>query len=116
MPFVIYKAKKVVLTQPTFMQLIRIFRKKKRNLDNISVKEVYVLDVDEHSDVIGSSKTLIVLVSVNGSPTRFTHLWGGDIKDMLDAFHPELYETEHRIRLDQECRIDDFRGAHYSRY
>lgn len=117
MPFMICKAKKVVLKQDTFMQLIRIFRKKKRNLDNVSFKAVYVLVGDDKDvDSITPVGTLVVLVSVNGGPVQFTHLWGRDINDMLDAFHPELSETEHRIRLDHQCCIDDFHGTYYNRY
>ncbi|QXO10040.1 hypothetical protein pEaSNUABM37_00079 [Erwinia phage pEa_SNUABM_37] len=116
MPFIVYKAKKVKLTPAAFQQVIRIFRKKKRNLDNICVKEVYVLDTDDHGEFLTAKGTLIVLVNVNGKPTQFTHLWGGDIRDMLDAFHPELEETDHRVRLDHECHIDDFRGVTYTRY
>jgi hypothetical protein len=113
MPFIVCDARKVVLNADAFQQLTKIFRKRKNNLDNISYHEVYQLT---GSDFGEAKNTLIVLIRVNGGPLRFTHLHGRDLQDMLDAFHPELYETEHRVRLDQECRIDDFRGVAYTRY
>lgn len=75
-PFVAFKAKRAKLTSTLFPQVTRILRKKKRNLDNICLKDVYV----------------------------------------LDALHPDFYDTDHRVRLDLECRIDDFRGVVYTRY
>ena len=116
MPFVIYKAKRAKLTPTLFPQVTRILRKKKRNLDNICLKDVYVLDADDAGELLTAKGTLIVLLSVNGGPVQFIHLWGGDIRDMLDALHPEFYDTDHRVRLDHECRIDDFRGVVYTRY
>lgn len=116
MPFVVYKAKRAKLTPTLFPKVTRILRKKKRNLDNICLKDVYVLDADDAGELLTAKGTLIVLLSVNGGPVQFIHLWGGDIRDMLDALHPEFYDTDHRVRLDHECRIDDFRGVVYTRY
>ncbi|QKE54389.1 hypothetical protein ACSA002_0750 [Salmonella phage vB_SalM_SA002] len=116
MPFVIYKAKKVIMTADLFIQLTKILRKKRNNLDNLSYRAVYRLEDDDTGLLTSARGTLIVILSANGGEDRFIHLWGGDIKDMLDAFHPELEPAEHRVRLDHQCRIDDFRGIAYNRY
>lgn len=47
---------------------------------------------------------------------KFTHLWGDNIRSMLNTLHTDYYDTEHRVRLDHECRIDDFLGVVYTRY
>lgn len=112
MPFVILDAKKVVLNNEAFVKLMPIITKKKGPLTNWQLQEVYQLA----SDSFMANNTLIVILSVNGQPSQFIHLWGEDIQPMLDDFNPQVYSTTHRVRLDQHCRIDGERDTYYTRY
>lgn len=117
MPFVSYQAKKVVLDQPAFAQVVRMTRSAFHTFDNFSIGDVYRIIDDEVNEKFSADGTLIIMLKVNGNPeTKFVHLWGERLKGYLNTFNPTFEETSHRVRIDNRLCLDGNHDVYYERY
>lgn len=110
MPFMIYSAKRAIKDLETIAQVHTMVKECRPSNAPLTINEIYV--------VVGEvRKSILVILEVGIDKPQFIHLWQKDIGPLIEAFNPRLHPEDHRIRLDQYCRIDDFDPeVYYTRY
>lgn len=116
MPFIMYRAKRAVMSPNVMTQVARLVRIRKHGIDNLTILDVYQIADDEPKEVFNRNGTLVVLLRANGGVTKFMHLSGRDIKHLLDAFHPTFHPDMHSLRIDDRLTIDKEYDTPYDRY
>lgn len=109
MPYMIYPAKLVIRDLDAIAQVMAMIRIRKPSDAPLTINEIYIIDE--------SPKSILVILEVGIDKPQFIHLWQKDIRSLIDAFNPRVHSSEHKIRLDQHCRIDEFsHDKYFTRY
>lgn len=109
MPYMIYSAKRVVKDPDILSQVEEMIRTLKPTAKGFTIKDIYCVD-----EVV---KSIVVILDADAHRPQFIHLWAKEIRPLIDAFNPSRHPEEHRIRLDQHCRVDNFNhDCYYERY
>jgi len=116
MPFIMYRAKRAVMTPNVMMQAARLIRIRKHGIDNLTILDVYQIVDDEPKELFNRNGTLVVILRANGRTAKFMHLSGRDIKHLLDAFHPAFHPEMHSLRIDDRLTLDKEYHTPYDRY